>query len=331
MADHILMGIVCVDISVCTSTPKSLSDPTGKNGKSWLAFLDYLDFLKYEERPNSITLECVDNLGRSRSLCDRVEKGTLVVIQALKERGYVGQWRKVSPTYFFLPQRRLRVWGLFLKLRRGHGPKAIAARQIDVDQAFHFIESSQTACREPLQNVLGRFQAPQNPKPRKRPKTQSLLIGSKQAEIKFISQHNLSDEDLSQGQAEFLSITSGTLVPRQQAVVWLELCKLRKKGTIPNWKEGLLVADCGSGLGWLTVAKDVFPCVLPKKAYLILEHGEPSVAHGLLCLALQGIGRAEAAAFHLSSEEETLLHRLAGNAFCANICLVYLVAALLFA
>ena len=120
-------------------------------------------------------------------------------------------------------------------------------------------------------------------------------------------------------------------MPRQQAVVWLELCKLRKKGTIPNWKEGLLVADCGSGLGWLTVAKDVFPCILPTKAYLILEHGEPSVAHGLLCLALQGIGRDEAAAFHLSSEEETLLHRLAGNAFCANICLVYLVAALLFA
>ena len=35
IADHIFMGIVCVDIGRCNSTPKSLTDASGSYGKSW--------------------------------------------------------------------------------------------------------------------------------------------------------------------------------------------------------------------------------------------------------------------------------------------------------
>ena len=111
--------------------------------------------------------------------------------------------------------------------------------------------------------------------------------------------------------------------------VWLELCRLRKTGKVPDWKDGLLVSDCGSSVGWLTVAKDMFPCIRPGNYYLVLEQGEPKLAQGPLCLALQGIGPEEAEAFELLLEEDGLLRQLAGNAFCANICLVFLVAALL--
>ena len=34
VADHLFMGIVCVDISRCSSTPKSLTDASGSSGKS---------------------------------------------------------------------------------------------------------------------------------------------------------------------------------------------------------------------------------------------------------------------------------------------------------
>ena len=95
------MGIVCVDISAETSTPKSLIDETGATGQCWLGFLAYLDLLRFEERPLTIVLECVQKLDHNRSVQGRVEKGTLLVIEALKERGYVGQWRKVSPTSVF--------------------------------------------------------------------------------------------------------------------------------------------------------------------------------------------------------------------------------------
>ena len=73
----------------------------------------------------------------------------------------------------------------------------------------------------------------------------------------------------------------------------------------------------------------MFPCVRPGNTYLVLEHGQPKLAHGPLCLAMQGIGKDEAEAFELLLEEDGLLRQLAGNAFCANICLVFLIAALL--
>ena len=52
---------------------------------------------------------------------------------------------------------------------------------------------------------------------------------------------------------------------------------------------------------------------------MVLVQGEPKLAQGTLCLALQGIGRDEANALDLLQEEDRLLRQLAGNAFCANM------------
>ena len=327
IADHLFLGIVCVDISSCTTTPKSLEDESGASGQCWLDFLAYLDLLSFEERPISLVLECVDNLSHNRTLQGRVEKGTLLVIEALRERGYVGQWRKVSATQFFLPQSRPRVWALFLKVRGGMGPKAIQERERDLAQALNFIQSSQTCSHESLKRILDRTPMPHAHRPLKTA-GQGQVWKTSQAP-KFQAKHGLSDEEVSRGQAEFLKTTADVLFPRQQSAVWLELCRQRKKGKIPNWKDGVFVSDCGSSVGWLSVVRDLFPCVRPGNSYLVLEQGWPKIAHGPLCLAMQGIGVDEANAFELLLEEDRLLRLLAGNAFSANICLVFLVAALL--
>ena len=61
---------------------------------------------------------------------------------------------------------------------------------------------------------------------------------------------------------------------------------------------------------------------------MILEQGEAKLAKHPLCLALQGIGTAEAEAFSLLMEEDGLLCQLVGNPFfCANVCLVFLIMA----
>ncbi len=326
-ADILFLGIVCVDISSCTTTPKSLNDASGATGKCWLAFLEYLDRLSLERRPNALVLECVGNLGHNRSLQGQVEKGTLLIIEALRERGYVGQWRRVSATNFFLPQRRPRVWALFLKVRGGIGPKATRDRERDLGTAFDFILSSQTSSHESLKPILERTRVPYAHQPRKL--TRGRQTWKNTQGPKFQCKHGLSDEEVRNGQDEFAQATLEVLLPRQQAAVWLELCRLRKRGQVPNWKEGVLVSDCGSSVGWLSVAKDMFPCLRPGNSYLVLEHGRPKLAHGPLCLALQGIGTDEAEAFGLLLEEDGFLRRLAGNAFCANICLAFLVAALL--
>ena len=327
IADHLFMGIVCVDISVCSSTPKSLNDACGATGKCWLAFLAYLDLLRFEERPISIVLECVDSLDHNRAVAGRVEKGTLLVIEALRERGYVGQWRKISATHFFIPHRRMRVWALFLKVRGGMGPKAIKERERDLAQALDFIQSNQTPHHEPLNRILDRTPLPHAHSPAQR--AQRGHAWKTTQGRNFQSKHGLSDEEVCQGKEEFYLTTADVLLPRQQAAVWLELCKLRKHGRVPDWKVGLLVSDCGSSVGWLSVAKDMFPCIRPGNTYLVLADGKPNLANGPLCLAMQGIGMDEANAFGLLLEEDGLLRQLAGNAFCANICLVFLVAALL--
>jgi hypothetical protein len=64
---------------------------------------------------------------------------------------------------------------------------------------------------------------------------------------------------------------------------------------------------------------------------MFLEQGEAKLAKGALCVALQRIGTEEAEAFSLLMEEDGMLSQLVGNACCVNICLVFLIAALLYA
>ena len=79
----------------------------------------------------------------------------------------------------------------------------------------------------------------------------------------------------------------------------------------------------------VSIARCMFPCVRPGNKYLILKHGEPRIARGPECLAVQGIGVDEANATALLEEDDKLLRTLAGNAFTANICCAFFLAALL--
>jgi hypothetical protein len=55
VADHLFMDIVCVHISRCSSTLKSLTDAVGSSGQSWLDFLKYVDLLTIEKRPKQLS------------------------------------------------------------------------------------------------------------------------------------------------------------------------------------------------------------------------------------------------------------------------------------
>ena len=197
----------------------------------------------------------------------------------------------------------------------------------ELGRAFEFIQKSQTSSHEALKRILDRSPVLHAHRPRK-PANRGQVWKTTQGP-NFQAKHGLSDDDVRHGQDDFSKATANIILPRQQAAVWLELCKLRKKGKVPNWKSGLLVSDCGSSVGWLCVAQDMFPCLRPGNSYLVLEQGVAKLAQGPLCLALQGIGTEEAEAFNLLIEDDGLLRQLAGNAFCANICLVFLIAALL--
>ena len=138
----------------------------------------------------------------------------------------------------------------------------------------------------------------------------------------FQAQQGLTDAEVAPGQAEFYEATH-LMLPREQEAIGFELCKQRKKRPHPNWKNTMLVSDCGSSLGWLSIAQGMFPCLRPGNKYLILRHGVPSIARGPECLVVQGIGIHEANATNLFAEDDKLLRTLAGNAFTANICCAF--------
>ena len=209
--------------------------------------------------------------------------------------------------------------------------KAIQERERDLANAFDFFLSSQTSCHEPLKRILDRTPTPHAHRPHAHRPIKRSQRGNAWATTQgpnFQSKHGLSDEEVGRGRDEFLQATADVLLPRQQAAVWLELCRLRLNGRVPNWKEGVLVSDVGSSVGWLSVARDMFPCIRPGNSYMVLVQGEPKLAQRTLCVALQGIGRDEATALELLHEEDCRSRQLAGNGFCANICLVFLMAAL---
>lgn len=73
----------------------------------------------------------------------------------------------------------------------------------------------------------------------------------------------------------------------------------------------------------------LFPMPKARKQISPPTNGSAKVANGLECLAVQGIGPQEIEAFGIIDEEDKLQRCLAGNAFSANVLVVFLVASLL--
>ena len=121
-----------------------------------MAFLAYMDKLRVEDRPKVIVLECVANLGDNRAIKGRTEKGTALVVDALRERGYAREWRKITATRFCLPQRRPRARGLFIKLHGGLEPKTQESARQSLKVGMDIARTAECAGHEPLDTILAR-------------------------------------------------------------------------------------------------------------------------------------------------------------------------------
>ena len=146
-----------MDISSLSNTPKSLLDKDGKSGSAWESTLAYLKMLSYEQRPKAMVLECVANLSKRRAVDRCLKRGTEQVGYQLLELGYVGKFIEVSSQMFFLPHHRPRVWGVFLKMVSGVGPKAVSEHSQKVEKALEFVKRCQLDKYEPLSDILQRL------------------------------------------------------------------------------------------------------------------------------------------------------------------------------
>ena len=331
-------AIECDDVSLCSNTPRSVTDPSGKSGASFLEFLDYLKSMRFQDCPDAIMVECVKNLDHIRKKVGG-EKGTEVVTAALSEIGYVGSWQMLNAIDFYLPQSRPRAYGIFLRLSKGLGPKGIELRQQDLDAVWGFVKRCKTKPRfERLDAMFARLAlsppegAPGETKKKgtKRQKTST---------PKWLSKHDKFKAKLGLGGVDLLadaqmlqfkqSATQLGLTDREIDASIIILSRMLKAGDLEDWQSSLLIGNIGDSVDRIQFKHNVFPCLLPDKKYLILENGQLRINSNPLCfLALQGIGDAEVKHFGLGKIPLSQCQDLAGNAFSANICVSILLALL---
>jgi site-specific DNA-cytosine methylase len=357
-------GIVCIDISSMTNTPRAVSGD-GKSGLALRGLLDSLRSMSFEERPQAIILECVKNLVHHRKVDLDARTGAQFILDELGKFGYIGEWKTVRPRLFYLPQSRDRAYSLNLK-RSDFSDAAMRARRKDLAKAWDLLLRMQVSKAEALESVLHRA-TPKEQILRKR-RGQAMesarLAGQHwpKKHDEFAQSAGLSEADRLPP-AEFINEVSLLVNPRTMYALWLKVAVLQRSKQI-DWQHSLLVAPAGFSVSYGSV-RTCFPCVTPSEEYLILERGNPKgwwvgrplctsthqlvlvlvftlvwlpalcpsgkarLASGFVVLAMQGIQRREIQAFGLATEDDKLLRNLAGNAFTANIIAAFLLAGML--
>ena len=334
--DLLLQGIVCVDISTLTTTPKSVMNVEGDSGQSLRELTQYLDSLSFTDRPETIILECVLRLSQKRKKgLPKPEVGTELVSAALRTLGYVGAWEPEDALKAYLPQSRRRTWGIYLKVTMC-GPNPLEAegkRRADISRAFSIVKKLRVPQHEPLETVVGRLGIA--PLPAKtRNETQTLLDANmdwttRPAFQKSLKRLNIMREDLlaSEDLKAFWEATRSLMNQSCRRHALVRLASLKKKGKVPDWREAVLAFNADESAYRLGVGITHFPCVQPKRLHIMGLNGKLVKADGKVCLAMQGIQSRELNAFPpLSKQTSKRQQDWAGNAFTANVCAAYILA-----
>ena len=326
-------GIVCVDISGLSQSPKPISGH-GKSGLALQGLLQSLCAMPFEDRPNMLILECVARLGQRRRVDPDNITGTQYVTEELGKLGYVGRWCKVRPRHFFLPQSRPRVYAILLK-RTDLSEASATARKQDVDEAFKVIERMQTTTPESLEVLLDRVPKREDhtstSQRAKKSQTRAEAGGSNRkwpsAHAAFAEKHGLTAAER-EIPTDFVSEVANLISARAMDAIWLKVAAWCKR-TRQDWNQVLLVLAHDFSVSFASVRPNVFPCVTPSHRYVILQRGQARLSDGFTTLALQGIQSKEMNSFELGAEDDTLLRDLSGNAFTANIIAAFLIAGML--
>ena len=322
-------GIVCKNVSSLSQDKKPVSDKSGSSGKSLAEMLESLSRWQFEHRPKLIVLECTQGLSQCRK-CDSGLSGTQYIDEKLSKCGYVGLWRRVSADMFFLPQSRLRVYGLFLKVSDFH-PNSLEARRRDLREASKIISDARIKTPESLSAVLARV--PSKVVEQRVPKGKTSDEASS-ASDKWPEQHRMARQKLklppklSSPPKDFLDQALKVMVPRAADALWIKLAQaVWERGS--TWEEQCCILPVTMSVGFggkVSIGK--FPCLTPEAKYVLVQNGKLRVVSSFEYLALQGLQARELSFLNIAAEQDRLLRNLAGNAFTTNIIAIFLLAGL---
>ena len=107
--------------------------------------------LDADELPRAFIIECVANLGHQRKVDKEMLKGTQTVTKDMEACGYHGEFRRVDPRQFALPQSRNRVYAIFIL--GGIRAEQRQSAQAKAAMAMSFLNKSRAACIEDAMKV----------------------------------------------------------------------------------------------------------------------------------------------------------------------------------
>ncbi len=323
--DWLMGGLVCKCLSDLNPKPKSIVGD-GPTGTAVKALLGYLRSLQSELRPRVVTVEEVGGILKKKQ-CEEDQKSAIqVLVDRMDVLGYTATWQKLCSSSYYLPHHRSRVWIHFLKRKPGSDPKILEATANALQSTSEAIVRFQTTTHESLEAVLehvgdGAFRHPGSVA--QRPVSEA----TEAAHGEFMEAYSVSAKDV-EGMKDLEKWLQPLVSPRARKALLLRLCAHAKKDGW-NWHSDTLAATVGQSPAFMTVRKDVFPNLVPSAPLVLLRKGKPSLASGLLCLALQGIQQREVEFLGLSAATDDLQRDLAGNAFTANVCFANVLAVIL--
>ena len=321
--DIAVLAIECDDVSVCTSTPRSVLDETGRSGKSFLEFLAYLAKLSFTSRPTFLLVECVANLARLRTAAS--ERGTQKVSEKLEEQGYIGKWEILNTRYFGVPQSRPRAYGVFVKLAT-FGSSGKSKHQQQLQAIWAFVARCQTKVPESLMSLLQKCNLATGTCQHASKKQRSDKAGQSDGKAsKWVQEHErhkqrhgVADMDPHPVVTHFKAQAKDLpLTPREVDAAMLVLSvALRNKKVQPE----CIVGDIGSSVNRILFRSSLHPCVLPQKKYLYIVNDEVYCGcPANLAFSLQGLGAEEIRMCKLDTLDAKRAQELSGNAFTSNV------------
>jgi site-specific DNA-cytosine methylase len=265
-------GIVCIDISGLTTTPRAVSGD-GKSGLALRGLLDSLKGMPFDQRPQLVVLECVKNLAHHRAVDLDTRTGAQFILDELSKLGYVGEWRTVCPRNFYLPQSRDRAYSLNLK-RADLSDAGAQVRRKDIEKAWQLLSRMQVSKAEPMGSVLRRVTSREVTLRKRRGLDIESARGCgqkwPQEHADFAKSAGLSEKDRVPP-TDFVSELSPLVNPRSMDALWIKMALFQKSKKV-DWRRSLLIASTGFSATWGSI-RTCFPCVTPSMEYLIIEGG----------------------------------------------------------
>jgi hypothetical protein len=331
-----------IDCKVMKQLNHETTSDAGMPSSSLKGLLSYLEACSFPERPQMIILSCTQRFRRASMEPDAVDSNTCMqdIALALGKQGYVGVWRSVCPSMFFLPLQRPRMYGLFLKLHKA-GPEGLAQRRRDLQAALSLLGRLKLPFPEELETVLARIHgrpttssgAPRNVQRKRCSSGASSSVGGSETALGQSDDasakrargvdgrrhhHNMCPE------MDFKWVMGANLNERQLNLTWEKVQRVTKS---KGWRNSLIVvAVANTGV---SVKVGAFPCTPGENArHWLLDHGDLQEANDTTLLASQGRQCREVELFKLDPMNGNLMRSLTNSAFTANVTVAFILAGL---